>query len=378
MQSLVRQPPKFTSNTIVQRGDIAFNFSSNSSIFKINGVEALKHGLVKTLDMLGYRLWYGYVHREVFLNKIANKRYMLSAAEEIVNALIEQQDPRFLSLDSNKQKEINDVIQPQRLKDITFARYLTRLSMTEDWKRPSIFTREFGKEMQQITGRTRAFATTMTRLDPWLHYPVLILDHESNEIDNVLLNPKHCHNDEMLYEIFGKKLEDNTQDPELVIDISVIHAGSMIHCSIFEVNDYSDKYQGFGSDCLDSHVAWRKKSGPRPALHIRTNFPENIKEYNFHWNKTIKPLGLGQDFINQCLKGPAWFEKVVREYHKNPEHDSSTHVLWVLDDRCVELDALAWWCNDNTNVLIDADWKFILYSPSETYSSMTIMISQDK
>ena len=378
MQPTIQQKSEFTSNTIVQHGDIAFDFNSDSYILKINGVEASKHGLVTTLKILGYRLWYGYMHRDVFWSKIANKTCILSTTKKIVDALIAQQDPGFTSLDSDKQLEINNVIEPQQLRDVTFARYLTKLAITEDWKKPSVFTRELDQEIQQINGLTRAFATTMIRNDPWLHYPVLILDHELNDVNNVLLNPKHCCNDDVLHEVFGKKLEADTQDPELVIGINVRHNGSMINCDIFSVNDYSDKHQGSGVDLLYSHVAWRKKSGPRPALCIRTNYPENIKGSDRYWNKTIEPLGLDRDFIHECSQKPAWLEIVVRDYHTNLACDSSTHVLWILNDRFVDLDALAWWCNNDANVLIDSDWKFILYSPSETYSSMFVMIGQDK
>jgi hypothetical protein len=378
MQEPFWQKSKSKSNVLCQHGSIAFNFISNSSILKINEVEVSIHGIVKTLDMLGYRLWYGYLHRDVFLNKVANKGYMLSATEKIVDALIAQRDPGFTSLDPDKQLEINDIIEPQGLKDVTFARYLTKLAITEDWKNPSIFTRDLDKEMQQKTGRTRAFATSMTRAEPWLHYPVFLLDHESNNIDNILLNPIHCHNDDILHEVFGKKLKDSTQNLELVIEINVIYTRSMIHCSIFGVYDYDDKHQGLGGDLLDGHVAWRKNYGLRPALCIRTNCPENIKGYNKHWDTTIEPLGLDQDFINECVKRPAWFERVVRDYHTNLADGPSTHVLWVLDDCVVNLDELAWWSNNDFNVLIDSDWKCILYSPSKTYSSTIIKISQDK
>ena len=366
----IRHTVNSVSQVMLQHGAMALNFN----------VEAFGHGLIPTLSMLGYRLWYGYFHRDFFLHNIANKAYMLRISAQTVDALIAKQDPVFLNLDLDKQKAIDNLLMPQRLKGISLARYLTKLAITEDWKMPSIFNRHLNKDLEQETGRNRAFATVMTKPDPWLHYPALILDHEFNDINNLLSNPIHCHNDDILHEVFGKKIEDNTWDPELVFDINVKHIGSLIKCHLTRIHDGShyDKYQGLGGELLDSHVIWRKKSGPRPTLRIRTNYPKNIKGSDIHWNKIIEPLGLDQDFINDCIKRPAWLEIAVREYHKNPVYDSSTHVLWVLDDRFINLDDLAWWCNDTANVLIDVDWKFILYSPSNTYLSQDIKVSQAK
>ena len=70
--------------------------------------------------------------------------------------------------------------------------------------------------------------------------------------------------------------------------------------------------------------------------------------------------------------------KLTKAYCDNPTHETDSFVLWVLDDRTISLTDLAWWGDDQTNVMIDGDWKFILYQHSDSYRAKSIRISQAK
>lgn len=354
-------------SVMLQHGALAINFV----------VEPFKHGLIPTLNMLGYQLFYGYLRRDIFLHKLT--RTQLDISNLVVDAIISSQDPNFDNFDSAKKESIQLTLD-SHLKEVTFARYLTKLALTENWKLPSLINRNSAGRLQQITGSTRAFATIMTRPDPWTHFPVLVLDHSINDINEILENPTHCHNDEVLNQVFGKTLTENTWDPELIIDINITHNNGSISCNMTNIHNgsYYDKYQGHGQDLLDSHVAWRKKVGNRATLYIHTDHPENIKDLSSYWATKIVPLNIDQDFRKECASRPAWLEKVVRQYHDNPTHEAGAFVLWVLDDRHIDLRDLAWWGDDETNVMIDADWKFIMYQSSETYRSKFIKVSQAK
>jgi hypothetical protein len=340
-------------------------------------IEPFKPGLIPNLSMFGYNLFYGYLRRDIFLHNIT--RYQLDINNQLVDAILATQDPNFANLDPTKKESIQKTLD-LHLEEVAFARYLTELALVENWKFPSLINRNSAGGLQQITGKTRAFATVMTRADPWTHYPVLVLDRNINDINEILENPIHCHNDKILNQVFGKTLTENTWEQELVIDINVVYDNGSISCNMTNLHNgkYYDKYQKQGQDLLDSHVAWRKKVGACPTLYIHTDHPENINNFPEHWATKIVPLNIDQDFRRECVRRPAWLEKLAQEYHKNPTHESDAFVLWVLDDRQIDLRDFAWWGDNDTNVMIDSDWKFIMYQPSAAYCYKFIKVSQAK
>ena len=351
------------NHVLLQHGAMAINFQ----------IDPFKHGLISTLKMLGHKLWYGYAHRDVFLHQL--NHWSTDTNDLVVNTILKTQDPEFTSLTSHEKE-----ILASHQKETAFTRYLTKLALTEEWKMPALVNRRADGIIHQITGTTRKFATVMTKSDPWKHFPILMLDYDINDINDILENPIHCHNDEILHEVFGKKMTENTWDPELIIGINVSHDHHKINCSMSYIHDgyYFDHHQGRGQDLLDSHVNWRKKVGFRPKLYIHTNHPKNIKNNGSHWDVQFVPLEVDQEFINNCANRPAWFEKVVQAYCANPTHESDAFVLWALDDRVINIADLAWWGDSQTNVMIDTDWKFILYQHSESYRSKFIRVSQAK
>lgn len=355
------------NSVLLQHGALAINFV----------IDPLHHGLISTLSMFGYKLWYGYAHRDVFLNQLGT--FSTDTSQLVVKTILTKQDPGFDNLSDEEKESINRILFNSQ-KETAFTRYLTKLSLMEDWKMPALVNRGRSGIIQQITGATRKFATRMTRSDPWKHFPVLVLDHHVNDINDFLEDPTHCHTDEILHEVFGKKMTENTWDPELIIGINVTYDHQKINCNMGYIHDgyYFDHHQERGQDLLDSHVAWRKKVGFRPKLYIHTNNPGSIKHDGVHWDVQFAPLEVDQEFINICATRPAWFEKVTQAYCNNPTHESDAFVLWVLDDRVINIADLAWWGDDQTNVMIDTDWKFILYQHAESYRSKFIKVSQAK
>jgi len=362
-----------TSNSwvVLQHGAIAFQFQ----------FESFNQGLIPTLSMFGYKLWYGYFQRDVFLHKFPGPR-TTGQDNRVIRAILLLQDPGFDKLNVDEKNRIELIATAAQQTETAFIRYLTNLSLTEDWKMPALINRNKIKSMTVVTGNTRRFATNMTRADPWTHYPVLLLDHDANDINDILADPIHCHNDEILHKVFGKEMNDsvNSWSPEIGINIKVTYDCNNIKCELTGIHDGNDynKYQGNGKELLDSHVAWRKKMGWRPKLHIHANQPKNLKNKDRLWDISIVPLAVDEYFLKECAKRPAWLEKLVRGYHDNPTCDSNTVVLWVLDDRNIDLSDLAWWCDNDANVFIDVDWKFILYIPGESYNSKFISVSQAK
>jgi hypothetical protein len=357
-----------TNSVMLQHGSMALNFM----------IDPFKHGLVPTLNMFGYKLWHGYPRRDVFLHQMS--RYQEEAHHDVVKKIIAKQDPGFDNLTNEQKESINQELYGNRQSEAAFTRYLTKLALIESWNLPALINRGESGIMHQITGSTRCFATIMTKPDPWTHFPVLMLDHAVNDINDVLENPTLCSNDEILHEVFGKTMTENTWDPDLIIGMDVSYNHYKINCNMTYIHNgyYYDHHQGRGQDLLESHVAWRKKVGFRPKLYIHTNNPQNIKDNGVHWDVQFAPLEVDQDFVNECAKRPAWFEKVTKAYCDNPTHETDSFVLWVLDDRTISLSDLAWWGDDQTNVMIDGDWKFILYQHSDSYRAKSIRISQAK
>jgi hypothetical protein len=351
------------NSVLLQHGAIAINFM----------IDPFKHGLISTLKMFGYKLWYGYPHRDVFLHQL--NRFSTDISDLVVKTILKTQDPEFTNLTSHEKE-----ILASNQKETAFTRYLTKLALVEEWNMPSLINRGENGVPHQITGTTRKFATHMTKPDPWKHYPILVLDHDVNDINDLLENPTHCHDDKILHNVFGKEMTENTWDPELVIGINVSYDHYKINCKMGYIHNgyYFDHHQGRGQDLLDSHVAWRKKVGFRPKLYIHTNNPKNIRNNGAYWNVQVVPMEVDQDFINECAKRPAWLEKAVQAYRDNPTHELDAFVLWVLDDRVINIADLAWWGDDQSNVMIDADWKFILYQHEESYRCKSIRVSQAK
>ena len=198
------------NSVLLQHGALAINFV----------IDPLHHGLISTLSMFGYKLWYGYAHRDVFLNQLGT--FSTDTSQLVVKTILTKQDPGFDNLSDEEKESINRILFNSQ-KETAFTRYLTKLSLMEDWKMPALVNRGRSGIIQQITGATRKFATRMTRSDPWKHFPVLVLDHHVNDINDFLEDPTHCHTDEILHEVFGKKMTENTWDPELIIGINVTY-----------------------------------------------------------------------------------------------------------------------------------------------------------
>jgi hypothetical protein len=343
----IRPAETISDRVILQVGGLGVNISFSE----------LGDGIVQLIEQFGSTLYYGYPKKEIFLNYFySHKRYSL--IQELKNF-----DPHTEISENN-------------LNNLGLYLYMARAAQSQKWKYPALLTRQPNGELHQATGGTRAFASGLTKPEPWKHFPILILEDINRDVGAILEDPVRVTSDQQLTEILGGVYDREIWDPtvRLVVDLKKSNAGHP-YFVLKHVDDYSyvenNKYRG--EEYLKKFQDWKLKNPNRPNIKIYTNYPENIKDLQAVWRWEI--AGDTGNFETLMGEKVGWVERLARRYHTEDKQHGEDYVLWLIKDRIVELGDLLPWMDNQYTSYISSDWAFVLYRPDEIFKSTFIDVS---
>lgn len=316
----------------------------------------LGHGIVNMIEQFGSHLYYGYPHKQIFLNHFyLHKRYSL--IQELKN--FDPETDSDISLDN-----------------VALYLYMARLSQTQKWKYPALLNRLPGGDLDQTTGGTRAFAVGLTKQNPWEHFPILLMENADKDPSVVLKDPVRVVDDKQLTELLGGAYNAEVWDPviRLTVEIKKVKSGYS-YCLLKHVDDYTlfDPSVNRGQDCLEKFTNWKKANPGRPKLKIYTNYPKSIKDINGVWDYEI--VGDTGNFEQDLDARPGWLERLPRDYHVSEKAHGSDYVLWLLRDRIIDLGDLLPWMDNQFTSYVSNNWDFVMYRPDEMFSTTFIDVS---
>lgn len=317
----------------------------------------LNKGIVSLLEQFGSKLYFGYPHRDIFLNYFyLHKRHLL---------IHQLKDIQSTSEDG-----------PNNHADIALHLYLSRVALSQKWKYPALLNRSPGGGLVQATGGSRAFAMGLTKPDPWKHFPVLMLEDNDKDPGVVLVDPVKINSDRELTELLGGKYDPDIWDPtiQLTVEINKTPAGnSYVFLKHVDDHGFYDRSVDRGRDFLEEFKAWRDKNPGRPALKIYTNYPQNIRDINGCWDKEI--VGDTGNFEFEISQRRGWSEKLARDYHSQGKKHGNAHVLWLVQNRVIDLGDFLPWMDIKNTTYANSDWDFVLYRPDDVFSTTFIDVS---
>lgn len=342
---------KFIENTevhlAVQTGDLGINIVFGG----------MTNGVVSFIEQFGSELYYGHPRRDIFLNYFyLHKRHWLV-----------QQLKNIHSLNNNE---------PNHLADVALHLYLSRVALNQKWKYPALINRVPGGNLIQATGGSRAFALGLVKPEPWKHFPVLLLEERNKDPSVVLEDVVKVKSDRELTELLGGKYDSNIWDPsiQLTVEINKTSAGNS-YAFLKHVDDHGfyDRSVDRGRDFLDDFKAWRNKYPGRPKLKIYTNYPENVKDINGVWDWEV--VGDTGNFASEIGTRKGWSEKLAKDYHSQGRKYGDCHMLWLVQNRVVDLGDFLPWMDTKHTTYANSDWDFVLYRPDEIFGTILIDVS---
>lgn len=316
----------------------------------------ITNSIVDCLRAFDRHLYFGYMHRNVFLYN-----NYLPAKDHLIKEMIDI-----------------DNINEDRIRNIGFCMYMTRVAQNQRWRYPALLNRDPAGRVTQITGNTRAFASMMVHDNPWEHYPILFAEHPDFNPNELLKDPVLIDSDEKLHEILGldPTSSSNEWNSSTHLNLRIEpYRNNQLWCRLDYIGDgtYHDHNPKQGRDLLDLYQQWRSQYPMPVPLAIYTQWPGRIINRNRAWQTEI--VGTTENMLLDDRPGTA--ERAVRDYHQAPTH-AQDHVLWVIRPRTIDLDDLLMWVDISHSTYISSDWSFVLWRRQEEYCNMFINVSQQE
>lgn len=318
--------------------------------------DAFKQGIVPTLRMFGRQLYYGYMHRDVFLYS-----YYLSVKHNMLNL--------FCAYPNDQSSE-------QQSTTMAFNLHLLRaIQNQQGWRWPAIINRDHLGRIDQVSGITRSFVTLMTWPEPWKHYPVLFCEDLHHDIHRTLVDPIKIENDDQLNTALGFTNDDTEWEPRAKLYLHLEPLDTDIYCKLHYIGDgsFHDANPKAGREFLDEYAAWRNRYGKPVKLAVYTQWPDMIINSQQMWDVEI--VGTSEGMVIDGRMGYA--ERTVHRYHENPQHGDA-HVLWMVNPRLIDLREICLWMDMTHSTYISQEWDFLVYRPQDTYKNTFISISRQE
>jgi hypothetical protein len=312
------------------------------------GIEGAKTGIVTMLKTLGGILFYGKMSYTSFINTYNHN--WRSHLDYLYNAD---------SLDYNLKKRL------------AFYLMMCRTALTESWQYPALISRDSDGQLDQATGMSRAFATSIVSHDPEQQYPVLMLERTPTPL-SLLDNPLLIDTDQKLHEVLAAKLSINQLQKVLYFKIWNRQNQPYLRLDYVSNGTWHDEQPLQAQMLMDDFIQWRKKF-PKPSVKIYTSWPEQIANTGDYWSWEI--AGDTQELAQQCESRPGILETAVKHHHNfHKDKSDSTYTLWIIKNRKFDLINFAPWMNLKHNVLLGNNLDFCLYRPSSDFVTSQVSV----
>lgn len=332
------------------RGASSLSIRSGGLLANYN-FKDITESIVGMLAAFDRRLYYGYMHRDVFLYG-----QYLNHKEVMMHQMLQ-----------------NTQFTQEHHRHIAFFMFMARVAQNQKWRYPSLLNRHPNGKIQQITGRTRAMASLLVHDRPWEQFPILLADHPDFRPDEVLDDPELIETDQRLHEILDVDPNNKEWTAPVEINLVIEKTGPDLWCRLDYVGNgyYHDVDPKDGQEMLEEFDQWRQQyPGPVP-LAVYTQWPELLIDRPRAFEVEI--VGSSHGMLIDERPGTA--ERTVRSYHNSPHHRQD-HVLWVVEPRPIDLTDLLFWMDTKHSTYISSDWKFLLYRRQPQYVNTFITVSQ--
>lgn len=295
------------------------------------------------------QLYYGYMHRDVFLYG-----HYLHAKDNLI-----------------KQMLTPDLLTERQQHNLGFCMYMSRVAQNQEWRYPALLNRDPLGRIAQITGSTRAFASLLVHERPWERYPVLLAEHPDFDPAVILKDPVLIDDDRKLHEVL--KLNPDAKEwispVEIMLRVEPTADGLWCWLDYIGNGTYHDHNPAKGLELLGEYRAWHKKYTKPIPLAVYTQWPHLLLDRLGIWQ--IQTVGTSQGLLLDERPGTA--ERAVRAYHQSPGH-TQDHVLWVIEPRPIDLADLLFWLDNKHSTYISNDWSFILWRRQPDYINTFITV----
>jgi hypothetical protein len=272
--------------------------------------------------------------------------------------LMQQTKQEFLS-------DLKNIHQVSTTQPLAFKLHLCRIAIKEPWKLPALINQD-GLGLSWKTGQGRFLATGMCLPDPHKKLKFLLFQNKDTNADEFLQDPTLITTDQQLHEILNICSTDNS----VAMEFQLEQNGSSLQLASLYNGDQTHHYDA-GTLYLDQYKAWRQLYGPRPVLHVYTDWPELITDSANAW--TIKHQGLSTITKTKNFK-LGYLERQLINQIGNPVHGSD-HVLYVTDPRTIDVSDLLCWVDLTHSAYINRYEQFALLRSDTDYINTLIDIS---
>jgi Fe-Mn family superoxide dismutase len=315
-------------------------FYQNDNISIVVSYPSFYRSVVEFINNFG-NLYYGTMNTELFYRHMKiTKQIFLSDLKNIDK--VETQQP------------------------IAFKLYLCRVAMKEPWRFPSLIN-ENESMLNWHTGQGRFLATIMCQPDPHLKLKFLLLQHKHIPEKRFLQSPIQITTDQQLHEILDVS---NNSSSTVTLGLQVEQYGSHLALTSLSDGDQSHHYD-VGTPYLEQFKLWQQTYGPRPVLHIYTDWPELITDSENVW--TINHQGNSIITKSDDFK-LGYLERQLFNQIDNPVHGAD-HVLYVTEPRPIDVSDFLCWVDLTYSAYVSCHGQFALFRPTDNYISTLVDIS---
>lgn len=253
------------------------------------------------------------------------------------------------------------------IQNLGFNLYMLEQAGKSLWRLPGTIT-----DNVVNSGNSRIFSTSLVYKQPWNRVFFLAL-HTTTDPTEIFESYKNIRSSDDLHKVFD--LNQVNEFPEIELDLAFVKSHNLFSLqfrSVREITDSTD-HDTVGLPYFDRFESWIKRYQQRPQILIRTNSVERIKNTNDFWDiVSVESI----DEIKRTITKPGHIERAIYMWHFNRTGSSPEYVLDIIDDDAIDISELIFWQDNNHNVYIDKDFRFVLYRSEDFYQSKMISLSR--
>lgn len=261
--------------------------------------------------------------------------------------------------------DLKNIHQVTTTQPLAFKLHLCRVAVKEPWRLPALINQD-GSGLSWKTGQGRFLATGMCLPEPHTKLKFLLFQSKETDADEFLQDPTLITTDQQLHEILNILAPDNS----VAMEFQLEQNGSSLQIASLYNGDQTHHYDA-GTLYLEQYKEWQQLYGPRPVLHIYTDWPELITDSASAW--TIQHQGPSIITKTENFKLGYLELQMARQIAK-PIHGSD-HVLYVTDPRPIDTSDLLCWVDLIHSAYINRYEQFALFRPDTDYVNTLIDIS---
>lgn len=314
--------------------------------------DRLQDGIISFIEQFG-NLYYGSLNQQIFLKMFVKQKNNL-----IWNLL------NVKNILSNE-----DILESTR-----FNLYMCKSSVHQfQWGTPA--TVSWHREQRYwFSGQDRILASGLSKGENQHQLlKILCLEHPKNDINEFLESPIKIRDDRQLNGIFG--LSSDSDNSHLISLYTRLLRDINGHTLVLELIGDEAGYvpEAESKKSLDTYVNWREVYGPRPKLHVYTDWPELLTNTYYAWEVVhAGPSVFKKDDLHSGL---GFLENKLRFRSDEEFVRIHPHTLFMIEPVRIDVAEFLFWMDLEHSTYVGNDLQYLLYRDSSEYRSTFIRTS---